>query len=486
LPAQSVTITPVIVTRAEIQQAGTPLCQAAGWVEPRPTPVVVSSLAEGVVESLFVVEGQQVEQGQPVAKLFDTDAKLALRQADANLRLREADAKNAEATLVAARTSLEHPNELQAALADADSRLAETKLVLGNLPYMIEASTTRLQLAAENVARKEQAGLAVAGRVLREAKANLAAAESALAELKSRGPTLEMQVNALERKRSALGEQLRLMTEQKRAVASAAAALSAAQARRDQAQLTVETARINLRRMVVYAPISGRVLTLDARPGKRLMGLDPASEQNSSAVVSLYDPKSLQVRVDVRLEDVPHVKIGQPAEIATAALGKPIAGTVLWTTTRADIQKNTLQVKVAIDDPPHVITPEMLAQVTFLAPPQPVESANEEHEPLRMMIPRQLVGGAAGSSVVWLADLERGVARQQAVQLGRAATDQLVEVATGLRPTDKLIVMGRESLSEGMRIRVTGEDASIGLTSRYAAGSRAEQPNVARTPTNWQ
>jgi len=30
----------------------------------------------------------------------------------------------------------------------------------------------------------------------------------------------------------------------------------------------------------------------------------------------------------------------------------PLTGEVLWLTTRADIQKNTLQVKVAIKDPP--------------------------------------------------------------------------------------------------------------------------------------
>lgn len=475
LPAQSVTITPVIVTHADVQQEGTPLFQAAGWIEPRPTPIVVSALAEGVVMEIYAVEGQHVEQGKPVAKLIDTDAKLALQQADASLRLCEAEVKSAEAALTAARTTFDNPNKLQAALADAESRLAETRLVLGNLPYMIETARTRRQLAVENVDRKERAGQAIAGRVLREAKAELAAAESTLLELQSRGPTIERQVAALERKRTALDEQLRLMTEHKRAVASAEAALAVAQARRDQAQLAVETARVNLERMVVYAPISGRVLTLDARPGKRLMGMDPASEQSSSAVVTMYDPKNLQVRVDVRLEDVPNVQIGQPVEIETAALGKPITGKVLWTTTRADIQKNTLQVKVAIDDPPAVITPEMLAQVTFLAPPEPVENSKEEHQPLRMMIPRQLVIGGDGSSAVWLADVERGIARQQQVQLGRATTEHLVEVATGLSPTDKLIVMGRESVNEGARIRITGEDTSIGLSTGRAA------TNIART-----
>jgi hypothetical protein len=169
--------------------------------------------------------------------------------------------------------------------------------------------------------------------------------------------------------------------------------------------------------------------------------------------------------VDVRLEDLPQVRVGQPAEITTAALAKPLAGEVLWVTTRADIQKNTLQVKVAINDPPGVITPEMLAQVTFVAPPQVVKSSAGEQQPLRLLVPRQLVLGGDGGTTIWVADVERSIARQELVQLGRAGTEQLVEVAKGLDPTSKLIVSGRESLVAGARIRVIGEDQSLGLTA---------------------
>jgi hypothetical protein len=207
--------------------------------------------------------------------------------------------------------------------------------------------------------------------------------------------------------------------------------------------------------------MAGRVLTVDARPGKALAGLDPVSVQNSSAVVTLYDPTSLQVRVDVRLEDVPQVRIGQPASIETAALGKPVVGEVLWVTTRADIQKNTLQIKVAIAQPPEVITPEMLAQVTFLAPPQPTSTVAAEAEKVRMLVPRALVVGTDGGSSVWLVDPVNKTARRQAIQLGRAGTADLVEVATGLDPTAKLIVSGRESLTDGARIRVVNSAQAV-------------------------
>jgi hypothetical protein len=208
--------------------------------------------------------------------------------------------------------------------------------------------------------------------------------------------------------------------------------------------------------------------------------MDPLSEQTSSTVATLYDPKSLQVRVDVRLEDVPQVKIGQPAIIETAAIKTPLTGEVLWLTTRADIQKNTLQVKVAIKDPPQVITPEMLGQVTFLAPPRPVTADIAGEEPLRLLVPRSLVTTDDSGSFVWVADAELGIAARKSVELGRAGTDQHVEISAGLDPTSKLVVGGRESLMAGTRIRIIGEDKSF-LATTIAANS---PPQAASTQSS--
>src|SRR5262245_15014851 len=62
-PPRAVTVVPVIASRTAMDAPpDTPLFRAAGWVEPRPTPTVVTALAEGVVQELLVVEGQQVER----------------------------------------------------------------------------------------------------------------------------------------------------------------------------------------------------------------------------------------------------------------------------------------------------------------------------------------------------------------------------------------------------------------------------------------
>ncbi|MEX0791592.1 MAG: biotin/lipoyl-binding protein, partial [Pirellulaceae bacterium] len=124
---QPVTVVPVIVTRAEVQREGTPLFQAAGWVEPRPTPINVPALTEGVVEELLVVEGEEVKAGQPVARLIDVDARLAFRRAKAQRDLRQAEVESVQAELKAARRTKENPVRLQAELADAQSLLAKTE-----------------------------------------------------------------------------------------------------------------------------------------------------------------------------------------------------------------------------------------------------------------------------------------------------------------------------------------------------------------------
>ncbi|HEX5104647.1 MAG TPA: efflux RND transporter periplasmic adaptor subunit [Pirellulaceae bacterium] len=465
LPAKEVTVTPVILAKAEVQQAGTPLFQAAGWIEPRPTAVMASALVEGVVDKLLVIEGQEVTAGQPVAKLIDAEARLAAREANVALRLRRSELPVAEAGLEAAQATFDQPVQLEAAHAEAEAELARLNTEIKNLPFLIKAAEARLTFAEQELTRKKAVADAVAARVVQLAQSEFDSATAALQELKERGPTLEIQQKAWQRKCDALHTRWKLKTEETRALAEATAQVESAKTRVEQAELVVEAANLRLERMTIRAPITGRVLALHSRPGQRLMGMNAASERDASAVVSLYDPAQLQVRADVRLEDVPQAQMGQPVQIQTAASPQPLAGKVVAITSQADIGKNTLQVKVSIDEPPAVIKPDMIAQVTFLAPQIPGRSTDSENDPLRMLVPRELVEKTENEAVVWVTDPATSVARRRVVQLGQAGTSQLVEVAQGLSPLDKLIVSGREGIADGTRVRVTGEDRSLGKDS---------------------
>jgi len=460
-PRTQVKVVPVVVTRAEVQHEGTPLFQAAGWIEPRPTAVNVAALTEGVVEELSVVEGQQVTAGEPVARLINRDANIMLRQSKISRDLREAELRSAEATCKGAKLRRENPVHLDALLADSQSLLAKVETELARIPFLVDSAQAATTYAKKNYDGKLQAGDAISERLVQQARSELDTATSTLAELEQRTPQLRREQKALEEKVLALTQQRKLLIEESRQVEEAEAQCQVARARLDEAKLAVETAELALERTVIRAPISGRVLQLVAHPGARVMGLESTAGQNSSTVVTMYDPGKLQVRADVRLEDVPLVQPGQPVEIETASSMEPLRGTVLTATSAANIQKNTLEVKVAIDSPPASIRPEMLVTATFLAPASTTEQ-DESNDYERLLVPRQLVETTEEGSTVWIVTPD-GLAHRQTITLGKAGTEQLVEVTAGIQPTDRLIASDRQALKPDERVTISGEDVALGI-----------------------
>ena len=446
-----VTVMPVLATRSEVQQTGAPMFSAAGWIEPRPTPVQVAALAEGVVERLLVIEGQHVKAAQPIAQLVAADAELAVQSAQADLELRDAELSSAQVALTAAEQTLEQPVELEAAVADARALHAHARTSQAELPFQIEAAKARARLARQTLEGRQAAGAAVSGREMQRAQSDAAGAEAALKELVQRRESLTHEVRALDEKRAATEKQLELKIDLQRGLGEARANLRAAKARRDLARVAVRSAELRLDRMTVRAPIDGRVLTLVAQPGSRVMG----QGGETSAVVTLYNPAMLQVRADVRLEDVPRVELGGKVQVETAALRQPVTGKVISITGLADIQKNTLQVKVALEQPPDVLRPEMLVQATFLAPDKP--RLNKQSSRVRLFVPRAMVSSDQSGAHVWLVDQAEGVAHRRSIVLGQKAGGDLTEVVSGLRAGDKIIADRHAELREGIRIEITGE-----------------------------
>jgi multidrug efflux pump subunit AcrA (membrane-fusion protein) len=418
LPSHPVTVVPVLTSQSELQDEGTPLFQAAGWIEPRPTPVYVTSLTDGVLDKLLVVEGQEVKEGEPVAQLIEDDARLALKETETHLQLQ---------------------------LAEVDATLAEKQTELKTLPSRREAARAKAAFCHVSYERDVKAGAAVTELTRLSSKSDYEQASAAAEELEAREGGLKKEIETLQAKREALGEHC---------------------------QSLVDTAKLRMKRTVIRAPANGRVLSLVARPGMRVMGLDPHSLFDSSTVVTLYDPAMLQVRADVRLEDVPRVVPGQRVKIDTPAAPGGLDGEVLFSTSQADIQKNTLQIKVGIKNAPPTVRPDMLVQVTFLAPPSP-KGEIADKDAVKLLVPRGLVDLADGGSRVWIADENADVARLKTIKVGRQA-GELVEVVDGLSPADKLIAGGRDGLKDGSRIRIAGEDslASIGTQGGSARPSR--------------
>ncbi len=477
LPPRQVRVVPVLATAADVQRQGTPLFKAAGWVEPRPTPVRVAALAPGVIEKLLVVEDQAVEQNAPIAQLVEDDARLAVERAQADSNLREAELAAARAEQKAAQTRLKKPVHLDAALAEAQAALAKIETELKNLPFAVQRAEAELTAAQRVYSGKLAAQDAVAGVEIDIAKSKLDSAQALLAELRRRESSLDKEYQALASRRDALQTQRTLLADEIQAMESATAKVSSALARVEQERVALAEAQLQLDRMTVRAPITGRVYRLVAQPGTRLGGASGHGPgQDGSTVVTLYRPDLLQLRVDVRFEDIPKIQLQQPVRIENAALPAPITGHVLFVSSEADIQKNTLQVKVAIPDPPAMCKPEMLMDVTFLAVEKQGETAGHSGDTLQLYVPQQLIQQDADGPFVWLADQSEGVARKIIVETGSLSTDGLLQVTRGLTNASRLIASGFEDLADGDRIQVVGEDPSLGtdvMVQRSAAdGSR--------------
>ena len=444
LPAHEVRIVPVHVSRSRSQQAGTPLFKSAGWVEPRPTPIYVAALATGVVKDLKVVEDQKIKKGEPVAILIHDDAALMLKRAKADLQL-------AEAELKAAQVNFNKPVHLQASLGEAEAQLAKANTAIANLPFETDRAEARLKLAQQDLQGKKNSTGVVSGLEIDEAQSELKAASALVQELQSREQFLVAEQQALVLRRNALQEQLQLKTEEERALLKAQALVALG-------QVSVEEAELNYQRMTVIAPRDGRVLNLLASNGTHVQGgPGMGGKHDGGAVITMYEPDQLQVRVDVRFEDLPQVQRGQPVQIESPAVSEPIQGTVLFLSSLADIQKNTLEVKVAIKSPPEVIKPEMLVDVTFLAPKRPATTKSSS-ESVHLFVPKNLVLQEGDRSFVWVADQSGRVARKTPVETGSRGSRNLIEITSGLTDTSKIISTPTNNLSDGVRIRITDED----------------------------
>ncbi len=476
-PAQPVTVLSVVASRSQAQAADTPLFQAAGWVEPRPQAVVVSALTEGIIDEMLVVEGQAVKAGEVVARLIRRDAEIELERVSADVQLREAEALSARAVLTAARTLLEEPISLLSAAAEAEALLTKVETEVARLPAMIRGAQARRDFAEQDVASKTKSQDGVPAITVQRAKSSLEEASAQVEEYQQQTRSLERERLALAKRRDVLRRQLELKVDETRQVAESEAKVRAADAQVQQARSFRDAAQLKLDRTEVRAKTPGHVLSLVAKPGSRLMGINQAAAHDASTVITMYDPQSLQIRADVRLDDVPQVVAGQAVRIETPAAAGPLTGRVLLATALTDIQKNTLQVKLTIDDPPSVLKPDMLVQVTFLAPPRP--NAEGTTPPLRLLAPREVIQPTSGDeATVWLADQTTGTARLRRITVGPTQADGLVEIVTGLNVGDRLIVGGKESLTDGERIRIAGSDPNFGrdaLTNAASAPMKSSQ-----------
>ncbi len=475
-PPRPVSVVPVIAMRTTLRSGGMPSFRAAGWVEPRPALIRVPSLTSGVIRDVLVVEGDRVTAGQPIALLVRENAELTWQRAQAETRNRMAELERSEAQLKAARMRLMEPLHLQGILAEAEGALAQVSSRIERLPFELRRAESQRDFAKQDLEGKQGAAGAVTGRAILSAQAALESAIALVEELDSQKSSLEQEFVALQKRCHTLNRQLELLVDETLAVESAQSNVKIAEALCEQAKADEALAALRLERSTVRAPADGRIHRILHAVGATLAGREQTGEPAGDAVATIYQPGSLQIRADVRFENIRQVSAGQPTEIRCPAVDEVVRGTVITLGSEADIQKNTLQVRIAIHDPPDTFRPEMLVDVTFIEPEELTETSTQltEH---RLFVPGQLIFSNEGHSFVWLADQSGGVAAMRAVECGEQSPDGLTEILSGLSLTERLIAGETQGLRDGTRIRVTGELSDPGTGRLTSLSKTQSQPD---------
>ncbi|MFD2256370.1 efflux RND transporter periplasmic adaptor subunit [Luteolibacter algae] len=379
------------------------LFQASGWVEPDPLPVKVTALTDGVVEEVFVYEGELVEKGDLIATLIGIDTRL------------ERDAKAAD--LADVKASFEaHCTGTQTALKQMDAEKAQLAIAEANAAE-----------AADKLQRYERlTSGAIPADEMQKVRYDHTRSLAEIDNINARIAGIAENLNKI------------------------AFEVQAIQARIQKAEIDLEKAELAHSRTRITAPINGRVLKLVSAPGqKKMLGMD---DMDSATIAILYDPRHLQVRVDVPLADAAGLGVGQTAKIRCNLLPDEVfEGEVTRIEGSADLQRNTLQAKVRIKNPNGKLRPEMLSRVEFFEIPPKSEGSGKSEISSAMGVAVYVPDRALSGGSVWICDPETSRAESRSVTFSEKKGG-LVRIDSGLRPGE-WVVLDATGVRAGQRLK---------------------------------
>lgn len=193
-------------------------------------------------------------------------------------------------------------------------------------------------------------------------------------------------------------------------------------------------AKVKLERCYIRSSISGIVNELPAKKGLYLAVGDP--------VATVLDIERLKVTVGIPESDVAAVRKLDTFDLKIEALGnKEITGTKHFLAVAPESMAQVYRLELKVDNRSEEILPGMFARVEIV----------KQEFPAALAIPLYAVISRDNMHYVYLE--ENGVAKLQEVELGILDGWQ-IQITGGLRPGEKVIVVGQRSVDEGQKLNV--------------------------------
>ena len=281
------------------------------------------------------------------------------------------------------------------------------------------------------------------------AEAQLAAAQKGMAEDQAKLAQAEI---TLRRREALLKEQVVGKAEVDDAqsiVDSTKARIAYSQQQLGVAQRQVELQKTMLDDMVVRAPFTGVVISKDAQPGEMISPVSAGGGFTRTGIGTIVDMSSLEIEVDVNETYINRVVPGQKVEaVLDAYQDWRIPAHVITTIPSADRQKATVKVRIAFEGLDPKILPDMGVKVAFL---RDAPAAGQAPPAPSVIVPKTAVRSADGKSIVFVLNEDR--VERRAINVGLTTGDQ-VEVLSGVRAGERVVVEGPPTLKDGDKVKV--------------------------------
>jgi HlyD family secretion protein len=402
----------------------------SGTVQPEDEINVVPGAA-GRVESLLVEVGDEVQAGDPIAIIEDDNYLAQLKQAEAALTT---------ARLNLAKMELgSRPEEIaasQAAVELARASLNDVANIDDNERTRAAAELARAE-AALRTAQTEYDKIAWAGDVgstpqsaaLQQATITY---ETSLANYNLNTNPSDSQLSPLMLQLAQAELNLALRIDPFREVDFATARAGIAQA-----EAAVELANLQLEETTITAPFAGTIAELNITEGSRV---------NQQAPIASLISDQLETVINVEESRISQVSPGQSAALNVSAYpGQDFPAMVTSVAPTADRNTRTFEVKLTPTDGAELLRSGMFADVSVLAQ----ENTNS------LLAPRTAVFQNGDEPTVFVIDGDH-TARQRPVTTG-LFDDSRVEILSGLKAGDAVVVAGQPNLIDGAKVEIISD-----------------------------
>jgi RND family efflux transporter MFP subunit len=215
-------------------------------------------------------------------------------------------------------------------------------------------------------------------------------------------------------------------------------------------QAAVDAAEAGVRRLQqlqsfekVYAPYSGVVTTRNTDIGDLIDSGSPTSSGNAKELFRIASVDKLRVYVAVPETYAPAIRDGNTATLTLDEYpGQQFVGKIARNSNAIDQASRTLNVEVDVDNADGKLLPGAYAFVHFKIP---------EQVQMLSVPANALLFRAQGLQVGLVRD---GVVHLQTVTIGKDNGSSL-EIATGLKAEDQVILDPSDSIAEGQRVQVS-------------------------------